>query len=80
MVITGEDHNGAFNYNNINNYLKKGFNITVIDHRNEKDACLKNYLFDYYSYLSEQSIDLYYSDLLILNMHGGIGRSNRRKN
>ncbi|MBY0580859.1 MAG: hypothetical protein K2P53_04170 [Rickettsiales bacterium] len=73
MIVTGEDHNGAFNYDKINKYLNKGFNITTIDHRNEKDVCLKNYLFDYYSYLQEQSIDLYYSDLLILNMHGGIG-------
>ena len=73
MIVTGEDHNGAFNYDKINKYLNKGFNITTIDHRNEKDVCLKNHLFDYYSYLQEQSIDLYYSDLLILNMHGGIG-------
>ncbi len=75
MIVTGEDHNGAFNYNYtpINTYLKKGVNITAIDHRNEKDLCLKNYLFDYYSYLLEQSIDLYFSDLLILQMHGGIG-------
>ena len=76
MIVTGEDHNGAFNYDKINKYLNKGFNITTIDHRNEKDICLKlqNYLFDYHSYLQEQSIDLYYSDLLILNMHGSIGR------
>ena len=73
MIVTGEDHNGAFNYDKINKYLNKGFNITTIDHRNEKDVCLKNHLFDYYSYLQEQSIDLYYSDLLILNRHGGIG-------
>ena len=73
MIVTGEDHNGAFNYNYIDIYLKKEFNITAIDHRNEKDLCLKNYLFDYYSYLKEQSTDLYYSDLLILHMHGGLG-------
>ena len=41
MIVTGEDHNGAFNYDKINKYLNKGFNITTIDHRKEKDVCLK---------------------------------------
>ncbi|WHA05393.1 hypothetical protein N3Z17_02465 [Candidatus Bandiella numerosa] len=41
MIVTGEDHNGAFKYDKINEYLNKGFNITTIDHRNEKDVCLK---------------------------------------
>ena len=75
MIITGADHNGAFDNLVIDAYFKKGYSVISQDHRNETNFCSNNnYYFEYYKNISQLSNDLPLVDILFLKLHGNVSK------